>query len=261
VITASVKALRRQKTLMLVAEMGTGKTLMAIATLHAHAAGRGYRALVFCPGQLTGKWAREIRETIPGVNVRILESSRDVARLQTANRRGWENRPHWYVIARNRAKLGSKWRAAYATRVTKGGPQNVCPVCYQPPMDEKGLLIAPEELAKKRYKCSNENCGEPLWTMTGEINRFEPARFIHKKLRGFFDYLVLDEVHEEKSADTAQGHAAGSLAAACDKVIALTGTLIGGLAEHIRPLLFRLSPATVVAEQLSWHEAMRFSEL
>ena len=182
VITASVKALRRQKTLMLVAEMGTGKTLMAIATVHAHAAGRGYRALVFCPGQLTAKWAREIRETIPGAEVQILESWRDVARLQRADLHGMQGRnesasrpPHWYVIARDRAKLGSKWRAAYATRVTKDGAQIVCPVCYQPPMDDKGLLISADELGKKRQKCSNEKCGEPLWTMTREINRFGPG--------------------------------------------------------------------------------------
>jgi hypothetical protein len=262
VITASVKALRRQKTLMLVAEMGTGKTLMAVATVHAHAGDRGYRALVFCPGQLTEKWAREIRETVPDADIQILESWRDVVRLYAERRpQCILARPQWYVIARDRAKLGSKWRAAYATRVTKDGRLIVCPACYQPPTNDKGLLITPEELTKKRQKCTNELCGQPLWTMTAEINRFEPARFIHKKLKGFFDYLVLDEVHEEKSADTAQGHAAGSLAAACGKVIALTGTLIGGLAEHIRPLLFRLSPATVVADRLAWHEAMRFSEL
>jgi hypothetical protein len=266
VITAAAKALRRQKTLMLVAEMGTGKTQMAIATVHAHANGRGYRALVFCPGQLTGKWAREIQQTVPDAQVHILESWKDVIKLrQSASDRA--HRVHrgtsktcWYIIARDRAKLGSKWRAAYATRLTKEGSQIVCPACFQCPMNDKGLLISAEELCRKRHKCPNVPCGSPLWTMTGEIDRFEPARFIHKKLRGYFKYLILDEVHEEKSADTAQGHAAGALAAACDKVIALTGTIIGGLADHIRPLLFRLSPATVVAE-LGWHESMRFSEL
>jgi hypothetical protein len=262
VITAAVKALRRQKTLMLVAEMGTGKTLMAMAAVHSHAADRPYRALVFCPGQLTGKWAREIRETVPDAKVQVIDSWRDVVPLQARTRdRPAPTRPEWFVIARDRAKLGSRWQAAITTRVTKDGRQIVCPQCFQPPMNEKGLLIAPEELTKKRHTCPNDACRSPLWTMTGELNRFEPARFIHKKLRGYFKYLVLDEVHEEKSADTAQGHAAGSLAAACDKVIALTGTIIGGLADHIRPLLFRLSPATVVAEQLGWHEAMRFSEL
>ena len=50
VIEATRKALARQKTFLLVGEMGTGKTLMGIAAVQAHAAGRPYRALVFCPG-------------------------------------------------------------------------------------------------------------------------------------------------------------------------------------------------------------------
>jgi hypothetical protein len=70
--------------------------------------------------------------------------------------------------------------------------------------------------------------------------RWEPAKYIHKQLRGFFDYFVLDEAHEEKSSTSAQGNAAGALAASCRKALALTGTLIGGYAEHIRPLMFRL---------------------
>src|SRR5207249_4780055 len=99
-----------------------------------------------------------------------------------------------------------------------------------------------------------------LWTMTGELRRFEPARYIHKRLKGFFRYFLLDEAHEEKSADTAQGNAAGALAAACPKVIALTGTLIGGYAEHLRPLLFRLAPASLVAEGFRWAQSMPFNE-
>ena len=79
-------------------------------------------------------------------------------------------------------------------------------------------------------------------------------------MRRFFTYLVLDEVHEEKGADTAQGHAAAALAASCQKVIALTGTLIGGYAEHLRPLLFRLAPRSLVREGLGWSNATAFNE-
>src|SRR5205807_7634684 len=60
--------------------------------------------------------------------------------------------------------------------------------------------------------------------------------------------------------DTAQGHAAGTLAASCPKTLALTGTLIGGYAEHLRPLLFRLAPSSLVEEGLGWSEATAFNE-
>src|SRR5207302_9317066 len=71
---------------------------------------------------------------------------------------------------------------------------------------------------------------------------------------------VLDEIHEEKGSDTAQGHAVGALASACQKVIALTGTLVGGYAEHLRPLLFRLSPRSLVQEGLEWSGVTAFNE-
>src|SRR5262249_55259081 len=87
-----------------------------------------------------------------------------------------------------------------------------------------------------------------------------PALFIKRHLKGYFKYLILDEVHEEKGVATAQGNAAGALAASCCKVIALTGTLIGGYAEHLRPLLFRLSPRSLVQEGLSWSNVTAFNE-
>ena len=87
-----------------------------------------------------------------------------------------------------------------------------------------------------------------------------PALYIKRRLRRFFTYLILDEIHEEKGADTAQGHAAGALAAAGCRVIALTGTLIGGYAEHLRPLLFRLSPGSLIQEGLGWSNLTAFNE-
>jgi hypothetical protein len=144
VIAAGAKTLRRQKSLLVVGEMGCGKTLLGMGIVHTHAGGRPYRALVFAPGQLCKKWERELRETIAD--------------------------------------------------------------------------------------------------------------------NGFFAYCLFDEAHEEKSAESAQANAMGALAAACKKVLALTGTLIGGYAEHIRPLLLRLAPTSLIQEGFGWKSAMPFSE-
>ena len=73
VVEAMVKAMRRQKSILFIGEMGVGKTLCGMGAIHAHAAGRPYRALVFCPGQLVGKWEREILETIPDARVYQIE--------------------------------------------------------------------------------------------------------------------------------------------------------------------------------------------
>jgi len=287
VIEAVRKSLRRQKSTLLVGEMGTGKSLMGMAAVHAHAGGRPYRALVFCPGQLVKKWEREILETIPEATVIQIESWKNLLYLDRTRK---PTSIEWYIIARDRAKLGAKWKPVYQVRTKMVEGFLRCPQCGQRLVDYKRepiLVGQPGKnglegtgLWKRRSHCewvlsahgtdlnSNtdeadrlvEGCGSPLWQMIGELHRYEPALYIKRRLKGFFRYLVADELHEEKGADTAQGHSLAALAASCSKVIALTGTLIGGYAEHLRPLLFRLSPSSLVQEGLGWADATAFNE-
>jgi hypothetical protein len=105
-----------------------------------------------------------------------------------------------------------------------------------------------------------ERCGEPLWCYTGKPYRWPPARIIHKKLSRMFDYLVVDEVHEQKSDESARSMAAGKLMASVKHVIALTGTLIGGYADHLFPLLMRMCPKAMKDEGFEWGKSMEFSQ-
>lgn len=240
VITGCVKALRRQKAVLLVAEMGTGKTLMGMAACHTHAAGKPYVGLVVSPGQLTKKWERELRLTIPGVEVHQVESWRDCFKIKRKPARAT-----WWIIGRDRCKLGSFWEMAVLNR--QGAA--VCPDCGHYLLDKDGARIPFASIKKARLRC--DACGTPLWTFVrrwGAQDRWAPSSVIKKKRRGCIDYLVLDEVHELKGSDSAQANAMGELASVSRKVVALTGTLTGGSAEHLRPLLFRLQPASLVAE-------------
>src|SRR5262249_17614907 len=137
-------------------------------------------------------------------------------------------------------------------------------------VDKDGIALRECALARKRSRCEHvlvrtsegrkrvyhraAGCGSPLWPMTGRPWRGRAALYIKRHLRRFFDYLVLDEVHQEAGAATAQANAAGSLAAACKQVIALTGTLLNGYAESLRPFLFRLAPGSLVREGLGWSD-------
>ena len=69
-----------------------------------------------------------------------------------------------------------------------------------------------------------------------------PVEFIGRYLNSFFDYFIADEVHELKSGETAQGNALGTLAAACARTVVLTGTLLGGYADELFHILYRLDP-------------------
>jgi hypothetical protein len=42
-----------------IAECGTGKTLISLASLHVHSNGRPFTAIVMAPGHLTLKWSKE----------------------------------------------------------------------------------------------------------------------------------------------------------------------------------------------------------
>ena len=85
----------------------------------------------------------------------------------------------------------------------------------------------------------------PLWQADGKrIRRFAPLEFVGRYMKGFFDYgIAVDEVHE-LSNDTAQGNALGTLARAVDKIAVLTGTLMGGYADDLFNMLYRLEPST-----------------
>ena len=62
VVTAAVKTLQRQKAVFLCCECGTGKSQMGACTVHAHAAGKPYRAIVMCPPHLVETWRAELRQ-------------------------------------------------------------------------------------------------------------------------------------------------------------------------------------------------------
>ena len=60
-----------------IAECGTGKTLIALASVYAAAEGRSFTAIAMVPPQLVMKWARECFLTIPGVRVFVIDGVRN----------------------------------------------------------------------------------------------------------------------------------------------------------------------------------------
>ena len=97
------------------------------------------------------------------------------------------------------------------------------------------------EMSKRKRTC--EGCGEALWQADHSGPRRYPlADYVKNRMKGFFDLLIGDEVHEYKGRGSAQGIAAGVLADACGKSLTLTGTLLGGYSSTLFHLLYRFSP-------------------
>ncbi|KAB2491117.1 DEAD/DEAH box helicase [Bacillus cereus] len=85
------------------------------------------------------------------------------------------------------------------------------------------------------------------------------VEYIRRKMKHFFDALIVDEVHELKS-ETAQGTALGSLAKVCKKVVAGTGTLFGGKASDVFYTLWRLFPQKMVKSGFEYSSLMEWNE-
>ena len=237
--------------------MGTGKSFCSIAS--AYKAGM-QRVLVMCPPHLVEKWAREVHETVPGVRTRILESITQVEALR------WDigTGPLFAILSREKAKLGHGWKPAYVPKKTLLKDEHgrwstfvrpTCPSCAGVLETPEGLLTH-EDLAKKKHVCPW--CDEQLWQAEPVPRRFALGHYIAKRLPGFFDLFVIDEAHEMKSGGSAQGIAAGALAAAMPRTLALTGTLFGGYASNLHFLLQRFSPA--IREHYGYKEEQRFVE-
>ncbi len=230
-----------------VGEMGTGKTF--IATAAAHAAGFR-RVLVLCPPHLTRKWKREVEETIPVAHAAIVSSITDLERLRRYAGTG----PLFAIMSRERAKLSYRWKASVVERwavaggrlvrdETTGEPFRIpcCPSCHAQLVDRDGVPLADSELNRRKRNCYR--CKSPLWQADGSGPRRYPlADYVKNRMRGFFDLLVGDEVHEYKARGSAQGIAAGVLADACGKSLSLSGTLMGGYSSTLFHLLYRFSP-------------------
>lgn len=271
VATAAVKTLQRQKAVFLCCECGSGKSQMGACIVHAHAAGKPYRAIVMCPPHLVETWRAELRQVFPEgtVEIQVLEQWREMLSYP----RGRPSKPTWLIMGETLAKNGPYWRPA---AVKDGRGVLRCPDCgaqLRSKTNGEGNYLTLRDLERSRKQCEAEvivdldkdgspitrHCGAALWQYTGKQAVWAPADYIHKHMKGVFDYLICDEVHEEKSDTSARANALGSLVASCRKVVAMTGTLIGGRASHVRSLLFRLSARTLRAESLSWEDDMEFA--
>jgi len=70
-------------------------------------------------------------------------------------------------------------------------------------------------------------------------------------MRGWFDFAIADELHQ-LAGDTAQGNGLGVLERASRRLIALTGTLMGGYADDLFNIFYRMEPRVMVREGFAY---------
>ena len=138
-----------QSSAIINAEMGTGKTIMAIAGA-ALMYEEGYRrTLVIAPPYLVYKWRREIKATVPNARVWILNGPDTLRKLlQLREMRAQPTVPEFFIMGRVRMRMGFNWRPAFVGKpmvVGEGQGKQVhtyasCPKCGAVLVDDEGNL-------------------------------------------------------------------------------------------------------------------------
>ena len=236
--------IENKKAAFLVGEMGAGKTFMGLAVLHLMPQ-RNKRILIQCPGHLVLKWIREAEKTIPNCNCINLNGKSMDLLLRNKLKRTQPKGTEIWVMGKERGKLHYQRKEQWIKISGRG----CCPSCG----NKIDMLQFPE-------KCVN--CSSPLWVAdNSKIRRFAKAEFIKRFFpKNFFDLLILDEVHELKGGGTAQGQAMSCLIARSKKVLALTGTLMGGYSKDLYYLLWRMFPHWMEVAGMEFERPLKFAE-
>jgi hypothetical protein len=300
-----VKRWNQARGAAVIAECGTGKTLISLGAVHVHSDRTPFTTLAMVPPQLVEKWAREAFLTLPRVRVFFIDGLRtptssaghagvNEVRLRhgrivreglrttltelrlrksarTARQR-WDSIcgfPALFIVGRERGKLSYFWRHAYGHARCgryQGSVVNSdtgCPIY----LGEDGERLLSDDFKKAKLSeiLGARNGDESaklrravysaLWQADGrKTRRFAPVDFIGRYMPDFFDYAIADEVHELKG-DTAQGNALGTLAACAQRTVVLTGTLLGGYADEVFNILYRVEPSKMVKDGFEYGEA------
>uniref|UniRef100_UPI003CFEA414 SNF2-related protein n=1 Tax=Alcaligenes faecalis TaxID=511 RepID=UPI003CFEA414 len=177
-VHAIVKLLLEHKepAAVLNADMGTGKTMMAICVA-ALMQSTHPRTLIVSPPHLVYKWRREILATVPGAKVWILNGPDTLRKLLALrNALGLKtSQPEFFVLGRVRMRMGFHWKPVFLTRQVLQDGQRFrfacCPDCMEPierenadgEMTPLSAEAAALMLADRRCKCSH--CDSTLWTL------------------------------------------------------------------------------------------------
>jgi superfamily II DNA or RNA helicase len=277
-----------------VAECGAGKTLIALASMLVHSAGRRFTGLVMAPPHLVEKWARETFLTLPQVRVFLIDDMRNggstreahginevrlrrgeivreglhtsLSELRRLGRKGWQRicpASSIFCIGREKAKLSYFWKHCYGR--ARSGPYlgSLTNPDTGRPIETDGVRLSAMDFDKKRL---HEVVEQPkggttrycaLWQADRDkIARMAPAEYMGRYMPEWWDYAIADEIHQ-LAGDTAQGNALGVLNRVAKRFLGLTGTLLSGYADDLFNTLFRTDAKRMIADGYEWGSAGR----
>lgn len=175
VAEATKRQLARKKIALIVAECGSGKTKIGATALGAlqgmHAAqskqGKTFN-LIMAPSHVTGKWVREIGETLPNTFAMVVKSITDLDRLYAIYQAG--DRNVYAVFSKEKARDG--YMRYPAVTYNRGAKGFCCPDCgkvVQMVVSDDGIkyeVNADQFYFQKEHRGNHTcaACGSQLWS-------------------------------------------------------------------------------------------------
>jgi hypothetical protein len=189
--------------------------------------------------------------------------------LRGMGRKGWKKtcpEPAWFVLGRERGKLSYYWKHVF--KLAKSG--KLMGALVNPDSGDRVLNSEGESLYGSDFRdskrsevitrgaqgadgiVSGSQMFSALWSADrSKLQRMAPLDYIGRYLKGWWNYSIADEVHE-LNGDTAQGNGLAVLARAAEKTIAMTGTIMGGYADDIYRVLYRMDGPRMARDGLAW---------
>lgn len=217
----AAEALKRQlehdKMALLVAECGTGKTKIGSAALYAYQHSNPKRKtnnkafnVVICPSHITGKWVREIHETIPNSAAMHVTCMSEVDTLYEYYKK--ENKNVYCILSKETARNGYMRKPSVVWNPIKKG--FVCPHCGH--VQEMSVIADGVKYVvnadasfflnenSKNHKCQNHDCKEVLWSMLNPKD-LAPERndWVRIGSYGFIHRKFTDKAYAECKSATA----------------------------------------------------------
>jgi len=289
-IMGTAKFWKKGTAAKMVAECGTGKTLMSMSSCFVHAAGKRFTAIVMCPPHLPRKWAREVFLTLPDTRVFIVYDMRNnadpklphgmvevayekgkivhkglkisLSELRKLGRNGFKKlcpQTAFFIMSKEKGKLGYYWKNSF--NIAESGPNNgsvLGPDSGLPVETSSGGNLTRLDFDKVKHDETfiRPNKGtavfSPLWQADkNKLQRMAPLDYMGRYMHGFFDYDIADEIHQ-LAGDTAQGNGLAVLNRISKKILGLTGTFLGGYADDCFNLLHRLDGPQMARDGYAW---------
>lgn len=255
-VIASELNRKNQKSIILSAEMGSGKSDMA-SKIAVSIASKKKVIFIMCPPHLVSKWEDELRlSETKDDKFKIIQVTRweDLAPYSKRDLRK-DGVRYFFIVSREAAKLGYpkvevfnlKKKQIVRENVHTGNMEKailfsvLCPDCATEigEAEEEHLAKSPRACPECNsiLRAPDRNVSEKMRT------RIPVAEYVKRHwTKGAIELLIVDEIHEYKGGDTGQGNSLAQMASMSKKILGLTGTLLNGYASSLFYILYRLNP-------------------